>query len=562
MKYEPRTHSLTLRLFSTVVLGMLALNILTLLSTHRLATAVQENTLKEYRQIQTMYADELTRQLTQAQERIGSISGSYLADMATSQEALGDQRAYEAVRCQTQISTAWRTWKEQFPLITGYYMYGTNADVFIFEGTGYDSAVWFSDAVRSSAAVPNSPFRLRIGWQLQETPLGKMLLFNTLRRDMCSGAWVDIPHLLNTLLSDAETAGRFDIVSQDAEPGKGQTIDIPLSGCGCILRQTLPDTALELPASVRIMRILSYVMLLVLPASWLVLRQLVIRPLRELTHAIHEIDQGNTAYRIPENTTSYEFDQLNRQFNQSIETIANARSRIYETQLENERTRIRYLTQQMQPHFVLNTLNLIYSMEPSQYPLIQKTVQCLSRYYRYVAHISEPLVPIEAELEHVKNYFELQTIRYPDSFVYSINCPEELKEALIPPIVIQTFAENAIKHSLTVGEENRVDVSIMKKKDRLHICIHDSGTGYPIEVLKKIQEFQKTKIQQEGLGLGIQNTIERIDLLYETGADLIFSNAANGGAQVDIFLPAINQDHRMSTRITMLDRNDDERNEQ
>ena len=108
---------------------------------------------------------------------------------------------------------------------------------------------------------------------------------------------------------------------------------------------------------------------------------------------------------------------MNRQFNQSIETIANARSRIY-----NERTRIRYLTQQMQPHFVLNTLNLIYSMEPSQYPLIQKTVQCLSRYYRYVAHISEPLVPIEAELEHVKNYFELQTIRYPDSFVYSINC--------------------------------------------------------------------------------------------------------------------------------------------
>ena len=80
--------------------------------------------------------------------------------------------------------------------------------------------------------------------------------------------------------------------------------------------------------------------------------------------------------------------------------------------------------------------------------------------------------------------------------------------------------------------------------------------------MKKIQEFQKTKIQQEGLGLGIQNTIERIDLLYETGADLIFSNAANGGAQVDIFLPAISQDHRMSTRITTLDRNDDERNEQ
>ena len=545
MYSKRRTHSLTLRLFSTVVLGMLALNILTIFSTRHLAAVAQENTIREFSQIQVMYADELNRQMTQAQERISMISGSYLADMSTNPEALGNLREYEAVRCQTEISTAWRNWKEQFPLITGYYLYGKKADVFIFEGTGYESSVWFSDAVRSAEYNESSPFRMMTGWQLRETELGRMLLFNTLRRDICSGAWLDVHQLLNALLPDEETARRFDIVSLSAGPGQGKVIDIPLSCGSCILRQSLPDAALALPASVRLLRILSYVMLLVLPISWLVLRRLVIRPLRELTHAIHEIDRGNTAYRIPENTTSYEFDQLNRQFNQSIETIATARSRIYETQLENERTRIRYLTQQMQPHFVLNTLNLIYSMEPSQYPLIQKTVQCLSRYYRYVAHISDPLVPIEAELEHVKNYFELQKIRYPDNFAYAINCPEELNEALIPPIVIQTFAENAIKHSLTVGEENRVDVNIGETDGRLHIRIHDSGTGYPVEVLKKIQEFQKTRVQQEGLGLGIQNTIERISLIYETRADLIFSNAAHGGAQVDIYLPKTTRSRHM-----------------
>ncbi len=559
MKLKQRSHSLTLRLFSTVVLGMLALNVLTLFSTQRLADAAQESAVRENRQIQRMYADELDRQLAQAQERIGRISASYLADMAVSPEALADQREYEAVRCQTEISAAWRNWKEQFPLITGYYLYGKKADVFIFEGTGYESSVWFSDAVRSAEYNESSPFRMMTGWQLRETELGRMLLFNTLRRDICSGAWLDVHQLLNALLPDEETARRFDIVSLSAGPGQGNVIDIPLSCGSCILRQSLPDAALALPASVRLLRILSYVMLLVLPISWLVLRRLVIRPLRELTHAIHEIDRGNTSYRIPENPTSYEFDQLNRQFNQSIETIASAHSRIYETQLDNERIRIRYLTQQMQPHFVLNTLNLIYSMEPSQYPLIQKTVQCLSRYYRYVAHISEPLVPIEAELEHVKNYFELQKIRYPDNFVYSINCPEELTEELIPPIVIQTFAENAIKHSLTVGEENRVDVSIREEEDRLHICIHDSGAGYPIEILKRIREFQKTKVQQEGLGLGIQNTIERISLIYETGADLIFSNAANGGAQVDIYLPRISQGRRTNARMNIHDPYDLER---
>lgn len=225
-------------------------------------------------------------------------------------------------------------------------------------------------------------------------------------------------------------------------------------------------------------------------------------PLRELTTAIEEIDRGNTKYRIPAKATSYEFDQLNRQFNRSIEAVANAEAKAYTSQLESERIRIRYLTQQMQPHFVLNTLNLVYSMEPDQYPLMIKTLLCLSRYFRYVAHISEPLVPVEAELEHVKNYFQLQQIRYPDNFTYDIQCPEELLEMLIPPIVIQTFAENAIKHSLVIGMVNHVKVRIEMAKEQLHISIHDTGTGYPDDVLEKIRLFQQTRVRQEGLGAG------------------------------------------------------------
>ena len=541
MKYGRRTHSLTLRLFSTIILGMLALNLLTLYSTHRLAETARENTWREYQQVQTMYADELGRQLRQAQERMDTLISSYQADMGTSPEALGDERAYEAVRCQTEIASTLRDWGKQFPLITGYYLYGEKADVLIFEGTGYQSSAWFSEEIRGAGKREDSPFRQMAGWQMLETGLGKLLLFNTLRRDLRAGVWVETGRLLSALLPDQETAGRFSILAAEGEAEDGRTIDVPLAGLGCMLRQRLPETAMELPASVRILTALSYAMLLILPISWLVLRILVIRPLQEMMKAIREIEQGNISYRIPEKASSFEFDQLNRQFNRSLEAMARARSQIYETRLDNERTRIQYLTQQMQPHFVLNTLNLIYSMEPSQFPLIQRTVQCLSRYYRYIAHISEPFVPMEAELEHVRNYFELQTIRYPGSFSYSITCPEELKSVMIPPIVIQTFAENAIKHSLTVGEQNRVDVDIREEQARIHISLHDSGKGYPPEVLEKIRTFQEQRIPQEGLGLGIQNTIERISLLYEHSAEILFSNPEGGGARVDIILPKANQ---------------------
>ena len=536
MTRESHVPSLTLRLFSTIVLGFMLVSVITLYITNYLKDFTLNSILREYRQVQVMYADEITRQLAQAQERISILGSSYLVDMGTSVEALQDERQYEAVRCQNEISTSMKNWQFQYPAVTGYYVYGQTADVFIFgvRSQNYQSSTWFKEQLKSKA----EPFTQINGWRLLESPMGQILIFNVVRRDLCYGAWVQVDALWTELGLNESDMRTFDILPAGAEmPAWGHVIDVPIEDTGYIIRQTLADQAVALPQTVQLLQLLAYLTLLIIPLSWLALRRLIFSPLRELTTAIEEIDRGNTKYRIPTKATSYEFDQLNRQFNRSIEAVANAEAKAYTSQLESERIRIRYLTQQMQPHFVLNTLNLVYSMEPDQYPLMIKTLLCLSRYFRYVAHISEPLVPVEAELEHVKNYFQLQQIRYPDNFTYDIQCPEELLEMLIPPIVIQTFAENAIKHSLVIGMVNHVKVRIEMAKEQLHISIHDTGTGYPDDVLEKIRLFQQTRVRQEGLGLGIQNTIERLELLYGHNAGLSFCNAPKGGAQVDIFLP-------------------------
>jgi two-component system sensor histidine kinase YesM len=528
--------SLTLRLFSTIVLGFVAVNIITLYITSYLKDFTRTSILREYRQVQEMYADEVTRQLTQAQERISILGSSYLVDMGTNAEALQDERQYEAVRCQNEINSAMKNWQFQYPAVTGYYVYGQTADVFIFgmRSNNYQSSTWFRQQLENKL----EPFTQIGGWRLWESPMGQLLIFNVVRRDLCYGSWIQVDALWDELGLNESDVRTFDILPAETEaPSSGYVIDVPIEDTTYIIRQTLAAEAVALPRTVQLLQLLAYLTLLIIPLSWLALRRLVFSPLRELTTAIQEIDRGNTKYRIPTKATSYEFDQLNRQFNRSIEAVANAEAKAYASQLESERIRIRYLTQQMQPHFVLNTLNLVYSMEPDQYPLMVKTLLCLSRYFRYIAHISEPMVPVEAELEHVKNYFQLQQIRYPDNFTYDIQCPEELREMLIPPIVIQTFAENAIKHSLIIGVMNHVEVHIQLDDERLHISIHDTGTGYPDEVLERIRIFQQTRERQEGLGLGIQNTIERLELLYGHNASLSFCNAPKGGAQVDILLP-------------------------
>ena len=94
MPRESHVPSLTLRLFSTIVLGFMLVSVITLYITNYLKDFTLNSILREYRQVQVMYADEITRQLAQAQERITILGSSYLVDMGTSVEALQDERQY------------------------------------------------------------------------------------------------------------------------------------------------------------------------------------------------------------------------------------------------------------------------------------------------------------------------------------------------------------------------------------------------------------------------------------------------------------------------------------
>ena len=98
MKKRTHHYSLALRLFSSVILGMLALNILTIYSTRqRLGESAEENILREYRQVQVLYANEVEREMSEAQGRITDVSNAYMTAMAVSGAAMQDERQYEAL---------------------------------------------------------------------------------------------------------------------------------------------------------------------------------------------------------------------------------------------------------------------------------------------------------------------------------------------------------------------------------------------------------------------------------------------------------------------------------
>lgn len=287
-------------------------------------------------------------------------------------------------------------------------------------------------------------------------------------------------------------------------------------------------------------QILSWSMILVLlaiPVILYVLRRWMIVPLNQLSSAMKRIEHGDTEFRITEKSAGSEFEQINKNFNWMLDEMSELKIDVYEQQLEKEKIRRCFLSQQIQPHFILNAMNILYSYEQDEYPLIQKMILCLSQYFRYIVNANTDFVELKNEMLHIRNYFEIQRARYPEEFFAIVEWDEELDNCLIPPLLIQNFVENAIKHSLMIG--NSIDIFVIAKKmgdEKIQIFVADTGKGISDEILEKIKRFRETKQYQDGLGVGIQNAIERLAVLYEGKAELKIGRDRPNGTRVELIL--------------------------
>ena len=287
-------------------------------------------------------------------------------------------------------------------------------------------------------------------------------------------------------------------------------------------------------------QILSWSMILVLlaiPVILYVLRRWMIVPLNQLSSAMKRIEHGDTEFRITEKSAGSEFEQINKNFNRMLDEMSELKIDVYEQQLEKEKIRRCFLSQHIQPHFILNAMNILYSYEQDEYPLIQKMILCLSQYFRYIVNANTDFVELKNEMLHIRNYFEIQRARYPEEFFAIVEWDEELDNCLIPPLLIQNFVENAIKHSLMIG--NSIDIFVIAKKmgdEKIQIFVADTGKGISDEILEKIKRFRETKQYQDGLGVGIQNAIERLEVLYEGKAELKIGRDRPNGTRVELIL--------------------------
>ena len=276
------------------------------------------------------------------------------------------------------------------------------------------------------------------------------------------------------------------------------------------------------------------------PILFTLLKKDILEPMGTMQQALSAF-QADQSYRIPEHSwaISDDFLSLFDHFNSMAAEVQRSHEKdvkLLETEMDNLRL-------QVNPHMLLNSYNMIYALaESKNYTTIQDYTLCLADYFRYVLRRGQQMVTVKQELEFVENFIRIQRIRFPNRFSYVYQAEEDCMSALIPPLLIENFVENAIKYALNPKEPIEIVVSVHREenetgKDALHIAIMDTGSGIRPEVLEKLQKKEPYIDEAGQKHIGIYNCLRRVELFYGDEGDIHFSSAVGGGTQVYLIIP-------------------------
>ena len=182
-------------------------------------------------------------------------------------------------------------------------------------------------------------------------------------------------------------------------------------------------------------------------------------------------------------------------------------------ELENKQleAELSFLRTQIQPHFFFNTLNNLYALTLIKSDKAHETVLKLSELMSYVIYEGKTKkVELSKEIKHIHDYLDLEKLRYSNRLESSVEIEGSIEDYFMPPLLLMPFIENCFKHGDTTADRIPLRIKLNIKNGRLTYTVSNNKT-----------EDQKTRFtQEERGGIGIKNTIRRLDLLFNQDYNL------------------------------------------
>lgn len=204
---------------------------------------------------------------------------------------------------------------------------------------------------------------------------------------------------------------------------------------------------------------------------------------------------------------------LNHNF-KTISKNKELQNKILETQLQIKNQELYYLKKQIHPHFLFNTLNTIYGFALKQSKDTPEIILKLSNLLDYILYqVNKPKVSLKEEVLHIKEYIELEKIRFQDTLKVDFKSDIISEEIEVAPMLLIPFVENAFKHGSLIDGFLTVEITISLNENQFEFSIKNTI----------LENDENLNIE----GIGLENIKKRLSLLYKNNHQLQIENRDN-----------------------------------
>lgn len=256
-------------------------------------------------------------------------------------------------------------------------------------------------------------------------------------------------------------------------------------------------------------------------------------PILKIKDKMEAVMKGNLEVEV-EVDRDDEIGQLQKSFNSMVKRLHTSIENIKKYEKQKRVAELSFLQAQINPHFLYNTLSgirFLVSMDKTE--IAEEMLYRFTKLLRSILPRASEMITLEEELENIKNYVELQKMRYPSCFDVDYEFDESIKEYKIPSFILQPIVENAILYSME-KEHNKgyINIKGYKYKDNIRISIEDNGIGMSKDKLDNVLNKEASVNS-----VGVINVHERIQLNYGQNYGLKIDSLEGKGTKITFILP-------------------------
>lgn len=258
--------------------------------------------------------------------------------------------------------------------------------------------------------------------------------------------------------------------------------------------------------------LIGFLAILVNAAINVLMAHTVTKPLSELADNMEKLGTGKLHVSVPVRSQD-EIGMLAGEFNKMTEQIQNLVTQVYNEQQAKRRFELSALQAQINPHFLYNTLNSVCSLITMKRPKDANTmIRAIGQFYRTALSDGKSIIPIADEISNVKNYIQIQSMRYGDKIQYDINIDERILSKYIVKLTLQPLVENSIYHGVKELEiPGKIEISGWIEGDIILLKVKDNGVGIPKDVLSGL--LNRSDIHHDN-SFGLYNIHQRIQIYF------------------------------------------------